>query len=475
MVSGIAITEWSAGTRQTRWLGRPAASDLTPLLKAIEPMFPTMPPPHLELLAPPLPPPGPRTRPGPPTRGFVYQLGPRETMIDGEPAIVLPLSAFSTPAGVVRTSSVVIRFDAAYLAGTVLPQLADAHASADDTTTFRFELRRTTAPAASDEVLTVGAFRFRPDCLPRRVRVGAVRASGARGIAAEPLAPLVDAVGQCRMAPDPAVAGLLKLVVRRRHGRMTTLVTAFRWRQQAASGLVLAALVVTMGIVVVSAERARRQARRQTVIAAGISHELRTPLASLRLAADDLKSGQADSLDRARHYGDIIDLQSRRLGRVVDQALALTAAADASALRRRALSIVEIVEAAVEPLAPALRQAGVRVERRVMGELPLLFADPDIVRRCLTNLIENAIKYAAAGEQLVVSAQSARRAGRAMVEVTVEDRGPGIDEDERAAIFEPFHRGRSARQSRHCDARTGRPARMPLQTVLSRRGSPRRR
>jgi signal transduction histidine kinase len=257
------------------------------------------------------------------------------------------------------------------------------------------------------------------------------------------------------MAPDPGAAGLMKLAVRRRHGRIAAFVTTFRWRQQAASGLVLAALVVTMGIVVVSAERARRQARRQTVIAAGISHELRTPLASLRLAADELKSGQADSLDRARHYGDIIDLQSRRLGRVVDQALALTAAADASALRRRALSIVEIVDAAVEPLAPMLRQAGVTFERRVTCELPLLFVDPDIVRRCLTNLIENAIKYAAAGGQLLISAQSTRRAGRTMVEVTVEDRGPGIDEDERAAIFEPFHRGRSARRSRQAGSGLG--------------------
>jgi signal transduction histidine kinase len=303
----------------------------------------------------------------------------------------------------------------------------------------------------SDERLTIGVFRFRPDCVRGPIAMRSFRGP----IGAEPLAPLLEAAGECRIAPDPNLATLMQLAVHRRQGPMMALATGFRWRQQAAGGLVLVALVVTMAFVVLSAERARRQARQQTVLAAGISHELRTPLASLRLAADELKSVQADSLDRARHYGDIIDLQSRRLGRVVDQALALTGAANASALRPRALSIVEIADAALEAFAPALRQAGVVVERRAAPDVPVLLADPDVVTRCLTNLIENALRYAAAGGSLVVSAQPARRAGRPMVELTVEDRGPGIDADETAAVFDAFYRGRSARASRQAGSGLG--------------------
>ena len=68
--------------------------------------------------------------------------------------------------------------------------------------------------------------------------------------------------------------------------------------------------------------------------------------------------------------------------------------------------------------------------------------------RCLTNLIENAIKYAASGKSVQVAAQRAQHAGKPAVEVTVEDRGPGIDAEEATAVFEPFFRGSSAHRSR---------------------------
>ena len=80
--------------------------------------------------------------------------------------------------------------------------------------------------------------------------------------------------------------------------------------------------------------------------------------------------------------------------------------------------------------------------------MPLASVDPDVLLRCLTNLIENAIKYAASGRWIHVSAQRALHAGRPTVEVTVEDRGPGIEDEETMAVFEPFFRGSSARRSR---------------------------
>jgi signal transduction histidine kinase len=70
------------------------------------------------------------------------------------------------------------------------------------------------------------------------------------------------------------------------------------------------------------------------------------------------------------------------------------------------------------------------------------------VLRCFSNLLENALKYAASGGYILVCAGRARHSGRPMAEVVVEDRGPGIRDDETGAIFEPFYRGFAARRSR---------------------------
>ena len=70
-------------------------------------------------------------------------------------------------------------------------------------------------------------------------------------------------------------------------------------------------------------------------------------------------------------------------------------------------------------------------------------ADRDRLRQLLANLIDNAVKYSPADEEVTVSAYA--RNGNVIVDVT--DRGPGIDGDEHALIFEKFGRARGATPS----------------------------
>jgi signal transduction histidine kinase len=138
-----------------------------------------------------------------------------------------------------------------------------------------------------------------------------------------------------------------------------------------------------------------------------------------------------------------------RLRRVVDQALALSTPAQSNRSPRfRRVSVPEILCAAVNGLAPLLSETKIEVERRIAPDMPEILGDPELVLRCLTNLIENAVKYAASGGWILLSARGCRHSGRSMVEVTIEDRGPGIERDEVAVVFEPFYRGKSARRSR---------------------------
>jgi signal transduction histidine kinase len=80
--------------------------------------------------------------------------------------------------------------------------------------------------------------------------------------------------------------------------------------------------------------------------------------------------------------------------------------------------------------------AGMAVEFDIPADLPAVLGDEPALRRAFQNLIDNAIKYGAAGGSIRVSA---RQTG-SLVSITVADRGIGIEAADQARIFEPFYR-----------------------------------
>ena len=391
-----------------------------------------------------------------------------DLFVVGQPYLLRPIPNFSfRPAGP-QINWVLIHYDLTYLADAAFPRLLEKYSTAGDRIDFQFQIvpKGAKTPGA---VAVADLFHYRPTCLtqytlarpevsPNRLtpdthgaifQFGQVRSRLGGGDRFVSLNSILHAAGQCLTPPSPSGTGLMQLSVSRAPGAVSDAYIRFRWRNQFLSGLVLVVLLAALAMLVVSTERARKLARMQTFVAAWISHELRTPLASLRVAADDLKSGHVANVEQARRYGEIIDLQSRRLGHVVDQSIALTTPAQSNGSPcLRSVFVPEILSAAVNALAPLLCETKIQVERRIAPNVPGILADPDLALRCLTNLIENAIKYAASGGWILLSARECRHSGRSMVEVTIEDRGPGIEREEVTAVFEPFYRGKSARRSR---------------------------
>jgi two-component system phosphate regulon sensor histidine kinase PhoR len=93
------------------------------------------------------------------------------------------------------------------------------------------------------------------------------------------------------------------------------------------------------------------------------------------------------------------------------------------------------------PYTPALR-----VETTVAPELPAVRADRGALVRALRNLVENAVKHGGEEGAVAIRAVRDRGAGRDEVRITVQDQGPGISAEERPYLFEPFFRGRRARE-----------------------------
>ncbi|MCC2962382.1 two-component sensor histidine kinase [Massilia sp. IC2-278] len=159
-----------------------------------------------------------------------------------------------------------------------------------------------------------------------------------------------------------------------------------------------------------------------------VSHELRTPIARLEFALELLDAKAGDPALRRRiaaMEGDV-----RELNDLVNELLGMARLDSEQALRRETVDVAALLEGAAAALPPGAQALDVAARQ----ELGTVEADPRLLGRALSNLLRNAQKYAAASIRL----SAAREGGRLLI--AVEDDGPGIPEEERDRIFEPFYR-----------------------------------
>jgi len=197
------------------------------------------------------------------------------------------------------------------------------------------------------------------------------------------------------------------------------------------------AYYVALGVerrrLVADAERAeaerRVEALRRALLTA-VSHDLRTPLTTIKAIAHEIADG--GPTDGAR----VIEEESDRLDALVGDLL------DLSRIQSGAIGPSMEVNTADDLIGAALRRADAILRGRVIDvELPpndLLAGRFDLTHalRALVNLLENASKYSPAASPITIRA---RQEGDRL-RISVLDRGPGVPDEERERIFEPFYR-----------------------------------
>ncbi|HXJ64647.1 MAG TPA: ATP-binding protein, partial [Actinomycetota bacterium] len=165
-------------------------------------------------------------------------------------------------------------------------------------------------------------------------------------------------------------------------------------------------------------------------------HDLRTPLASITASATGLlDSWEALDPNQRRELLVTIDEEAGRLNRLVGNLL------DLARMRAGALTpspepagVDEVVEAVIARLRPILEPFNVRTVIR--PNLPDAWIDPMMIDQVVTNLLENAARFSPPGSEISVTVASFQGG----IEVRIADQGPGIPEDERQQVFEPFVR-----------------------------------
>lgn len=246
--------------------------------------------------------------------------------------------------------------------------------------------------------------------------------------------------------PDPADAQWT-LVVRYASGSLDVVVGRLRRRHLVIGFGVLLLLAASVAMLIVWTHRAQRLAKLQIEFVTGVSHELRTPLTVIRSAAANLADGVVDRNPQVIEYGKLIRRESRRLGGMVEQVLHFAARqAGRPHYVIQPVRVEELVNEVLREAEAILRDTGVVVEKSFPDNLPAAAADASAVKQCLLNLVSNAAKYGDR-EWIGIRGESGGVEGGSEIRIHIEDRGNGIDPADLSHIFEPFYRGKTAREA----------------------------
>jgi two-component system OmpR family sensor kinase len=166
---------------------------------------------------------------------------------------------------------------------------------------------------------------------------------------------------------------------------------------------------------------------------ADAAHELRSPLTALSLQAERLAS--SDLSNQARQRLDTLQSGLHRSRQLLDQLLALARAQESDKVQAPEVSVRRVAHQVIEDLMP-LAQAK-NIDLGMVSDQDICLTVPEIdLKTLVKNLLDNAIRYTPCGGKIDLHIQIFL--DKSILEI--EDSGPGIPEEERGRVFDPFYR-----------------------------------
>lgn len=235
-----------------------------------------------------------------------------------------------------------------------------------------------------------------------------------------------DREGTIRLAPEL----LLEVVPRgpeviALRTKETRLVLGSLFALAVALGAALTALLAR------KAQKAEDLAELRTDFAAAIAHELRTPLTSMRILTELLAGESLSDADRRTASTSLLE-QTKRLSSTAERMLTLRSLmVGKQKPTPESVDLSELLEGAI--LDFATRAPTVAVERAFPRNVECK-TDPALLRIIVDNLMDNALKYAGGPTSIAVHDR------KGSWEIEVCDRGPGVPDEAKGRLFEPFER-----------------------------------
>lgn len=173
---------------------------------------------------------------------------------------------------------------------------------------------------------------------------------------------------------------------------------------------------------------------------ANVSHELRTPLTSIQGYTETLLDSSAEN-NHSREFLEVIRKNATRMSRLTEDLLTL-ARVESGEQRfdMQPVTSGELLQDAVQSFSEVARNHGIELQVEDTA-LVQVSADSDAIHQVFSNLVDNALKYAASGGRIVLGA----RPSLGRIEFYVRDFGPGVPSEHLPRLFERFYRVDKAR------------------------------
>jgi signal transduction histidine kinase len=167
-----------------------------------------------------------------------------------------------------------------------------------------------------------------------------------------------------------------------------------------------------------------------------VSHELRTPLTSIIGFAKTIRTLPLPEAQKTK-YIEIIESEGKRLSALVEEYLDISKIESGNfSVQKSPVTVDDLVRSVAGTFSPQPPQV-IRLDLPPRGALPRISADPELLRRVLFNLIDNAVKYSDRKGDIIISAFVNDNG----VVVRVQDFGCGIRPEDRDKVFQKFFRG----------------------------------
>ncbi|KAF0110402.1 MAG: putative two-component sensor histidine kinase [Chloroflexi bacterium] len=173
-------------------------------------------------------------------------------------------------------------------------------------------------------------------------------------------------------------------------------------------------------------------------LSAMIYHDLRSPLANIISSLEILRSMlPLEENSSIKQLFEISTRSSERMQRLISSLLDINRLeAGQQITDKQFVDVDKMINEAVETILPNANSKELDIEKMVLGKIPSIFVDGDMIRRVLINLLENAVKFSPQNSKITVGA----KLNGDQVTMWVEDHGPGIPVEAKERIFNKFVR-----------------------------------